>query len=88
MGCEKKGWVRQREKSEIDKRDASEIEKWWTKCVGLSIWSCFDTYIVSLQNPLFDLVCLSFLCYFLFLEERDIKVKIKYIFTPVFNKGG
>ena len=42
----------------------------------------------KLQNPLFDLVCLSFLCYFLLLEERDIKVKIKYIFTPDFNKGG
>ena len=35
----------------------------------------------KLQNPLFDLVCLSFLCYFLFLEERDIKVmgnELKY----------
>ena len=42
----------------------------------------------KLQNPLVDLVCLSFFCYFLFLEERDIKVKIKYIFTPDFNRGG
>ena len=38
----------------------------------------------KLQNPLFDLVCLSFLCYFLFLEERDIKVmgnELKYKWT-------
>ena len=40
------------------------------------------------QNPLFDLVCLSFLCYLLVLEKRDIKVKIKYIFTPDVNRGG
>ena len=38
----------------------------------------------KLQNPLFDLVCLSFFYYFLVLEERDIK----YIFTPDFNRGG
>ena len=34
----------------------------------------------SYKISLFDLVCLSFFCYFLFLEERDIKMKIKYIF--------
>ena len=38
--------------------------------------------------PLFDLVYLSFFFYFLFLEERDIKMKIKYIFIPDFNRGG
>ena len=32
-------------------KDASKIKKWWTKCVGLSIWYCFVTHIVSLQNP-------------------------------------
>ena len=42
---------------------------------------------LSYKTPLFDLVCLSFFCYFLFLEERDIKVKVKYIFTPDFNRG-
>ena len=35
------------------------------------------TKLVSLQNPLFDLVCLCFLCYFLFVDERDIKGKKK-----------
>ena len=38
--------------------------------------------------PLFDLVSLAFLCYFLFWEERDIKFEQKYLFTPDFNKGG
>ena len=40
----------------------------------------------KLQNPPFDLDCLSFFCYFLFLEERDIQLKVKYIFTPDFNR--
>ena len=38
--------------------------------------------------PLFDLVSLAFLLYFLFWEERDIKFKQKYLFTLAFNKGG
>ena len=42
---------------------------------------------LSYKTPFFDLVCLSFFCYLLFLEERDIKVKVKYIFTPDFNRG-
>ena len=46
------------------------------------------TQLVSLQNPLFDLVCLCLLRYFLFLEERDIKGKRKYDFTLDFNEGG
>ena len=29
-----------------------------------------------------------FLTFFVFLEERDIKVAQNYIFNPVFNKGG
>ena len=40
------------------------------------------------QIPLFDLVSLVFLCYFLFWEERDIKFEQKYLFTPEFNRGG
>ena len=36
----------------------------------------------------FDLVSLTFLCYFLFWEERDIKFEQKYLFTINFNKGG
>ena len=38
--------------------------------------------------PLFDLVSLAFLCYFLFWGERDIKFEQKYIFIPDFNRGG
>ena len=38
--------------------------------------------------PLFDLVFLAFLCYFLFWEERDIKFEQKYLFTPDFNRDG
>ena len=45
-------------------------------------------YLVSLQNPLFDLVSLYILVIFTFLEERDIKYNQKDLFTPVFNKGG
>ena len=40
------------------------------------------------QIPLFDLLSLAFLCYFLFWEERDIKFEQKYLFTINFNKGG
>ena len=40
------------------------------------------------QIPLFDLVSLTFLCYFLFWEERDIKFKREYLFNPDFNRGG
>ena len=45
------------------------------------------------QMPLFDLLSLAFLCYFfffwfLFWEERDIKLEQKYIFTLNFNRGG
>ena len=36
----------------------------------------------------FDLLSLAFLCYFLFWEEKDIKLKQKYLFTLNFNKGG
>ena len=42
--------------------------------------------------PLFDLLSLAFLCYFflffLFWEERDIKLEQKYIFTLNFIRGG
>ena len=40
------------------------------------------------QIPLFDLVFLAFLLYFLFGEERDIKFEQQYLFTPDFNRGG
>ena len=42
----------------------------------------------SYKTPSLILFVWVFFCYFLFLEERDIKVKIKYIFTPDFNRGG
>ena len=54
-------------------------------------------YVLQVQNlcewrerqmPLFDLVSLAFLLYFLFWEERDIKFEQKYLFTLAFNKGG
>ena len=52
----------------------------------------FDLVLIHIlflyKTPLYDLVCLSFFYYFLFLEERDIKLKIKDIFTPDFNRGG
>ena len=40
------------------------------------------------QIPVFDLVFLAFLLYFLFWEERDIKFEQKYLFTLDFNRGG
>ena len=40
------------------------------------------------EIPLFDLLSLAFLCYFLFWEERDIKLKQKYRFTLNFNRDG
>ena len=40
------------------------------------------------QIPLFDLLSLTFLCYFLFWEERDIKLEQKYLFILNFNRGG
>ena len=40
------------------------------------------------QIPLCDIVSLVFLCYFLFWEERDIKIEQKYLFIPDFNRGG
>ena len=41
------------------------------------------------QIPLFDMVSLTFLCFFFFfLEERDIKFEQKYLFNPDFNRGG
>ena len=54
-------------------------------------------YVLNVQDlcelrerpiPLFDLVSLTFLCYFLFWEERDIKFEQKYLFTLDFNRGG
>ena len=37
--------------------------------------------------PLFDLVSLAFLLYFLFWEERDIKFEQKYLVSPDFNRS-
>ena len=57
----------------------------------------FGMYILHVQDlcegrerpiPVFDLVSLAFLYYFLFWEERDIKFKQKYLFIPDFNRGG
>ena len=45
--------------------------------------------LVLYKSPLFDLVRLSFFCcFFIFLEESDIKWKIIYIFTLDFNRDG
>ena len=55
-----------------------------SKCVGLSIWSYFDTHLVSLQNPPLWSCLFEFFLLFFVLKERDIKVKIKYIFIPWF----
>ena len=40
------------------------------------------------QIPLFDLLSFAFMCYYLFWEERDIKLEQKYLFTLNFNRGG
>ena len=45
-------------------------------------------HVLGFEITHFDPVCLCFLCYFLFLEEKDIKGKIKYIFISDFNGGG
>ena len=39
------------------------------------------------QIPLFDLVSLVFLLYYLFCKERNIKFEQKYLFTPDFNRS-
>ena len=64
-------------------------------------WECEKkkkkVYVLHVQDlcelrerpiPLFDLVSLAFLCYFLFWDKRDIKFGQKYLFTPDFNRGG
>ena len=43
-------------------------------------------YLVSFQNPPFDLVSLYSFVIFMFLEERDIKYEQKDLFTDVFNR--
>ena len=67
-------------------------------CVGWSEFYFFG-YVFHVQNlfelcelrersiSLFDLVFLTFLCYFLFWEERYIKFEQKYLFTLDFNRG-
>ena len=40
------------------------------------------------QISLFDLLSLAFFYYFLFWEERDIKLEQKYLFTLNFNRDG
>ena len=61
------------------------------KILGLMIYVLHVQDLYELRErpiPLFDLVSLAFLCYFLFWEERDIKFEQKYLFTPDFNRGG
>ena len=42
-------------------------------------------YLVSFQNPLFDVVSLYICVIFMFLEKRDIKYKQKDLFIHVFR---
>ena len=61
------------------------------KILGLMIYVLHFQDLCELRKrwiPLFDLVFLAFLCYFLFWEERDIKFEQKYLFTPDFNRDG
>ena len=67
-----------------------------SRYVGLG-FIFFFWYVLHVQNlcelrerpiPLFDLVSLAFLCYFLFWEERNVKFEQKYLFTPDFNRDG
>ena len=61
------------------------------KFLGLMIYVLHVQDLCELRErpiPLFNLVSLAFLCYFLFWEERDIKFEQKYLFTPDFNRGG
>ena len=44
-------------------------------------------YLLSFQNPPFDLVSLYSFVIFMFLEERDINYEQKNLFTHVFNRG-
>ena len=61
-------------------RDASEIEKWWTKCVGLSIWSCFETHLVSLQNHLiWSYLFEFFLLFFVFSVGLDLCSRSRFL---------
>ena len=55
--------------------------------------SCNCCYVVRFQiliftKPLFFDLIYSSLYYFLFWEERNIKVGPKYVFTLIFNRGG
>ena len=61
------------------------------KILGLMIYALHVQDLNELRErpiPLFDLVSLAFLWYFLFWEERDIKFEQKYLFTHDFNRGG
>ena len=46
----------------------------------LTFWSCFQ---LSLYTYIY-----IYIYFFFFWEERDIKWEQKYIFTPIFNRGG
>ena len=65
-------WDRERNLSLRERDDWSETVKWWTKCVGLSIWCCFDTHLVSLQkSPLWSCSFeVFFFFYFFFIFWR------------------
>ena len=73
-----------------------ELAKGLREAMGLRLFIFFG-YVLHVQNlcewrerqiPVFDLVFLAFLLYFLFWEERDIKFEQKYLFTLDFNRGG
>ena len=68
-----------------------ESEKKKKDIMGLMIYVLHVQDLCELRErpiTLFDLVSLTFLCYFLFWEERYIKFEQKYLYTPNFNKGG
>ena len=61
------------------------------KIMGLMIYVLHVQDLCELRErpiPLFDLVSLTFLYYFWFWEERNIKFEQKYLFIPDFNRCG
>ena len=58
----------------------------------LEVWLKFKLFNYGLESNdasvSQDFFSLVFLCFFVFLEERDIKVEQNYIFSLVFNRGG
>ena len=70
-----------------------------TTFVGGMLWVCYKNilWFIGVLGPVLKFftngiffkkkISLVFVCFVLFWKERDIKLKKKYIFAPIFNKG-